>query len=236
MIIAIDGPAGAGKSTIGRAVAQALEFSYLDSGVMYRCVALASIEDPDRSPAEHAAALALELGDRALLDGRDVTAAIRTPAVTARASEVAADPQVRAALVRRQRALTATGDWVAEGRDIGTVVAPHAELKVFLTASEDERARRRARELGGDPADVLAAQRERDTRDRERADSPLEPAADAVILDTTALSPEEVVARIVAFARVRRDAAPGPPPSIAVADPDGNTITFFGDPGAHRSP
>ena len=236
MIIAIDGPAGAGKSTIGRAVAQALGFTYLDSGVMYRCVALASIEDPDRSPAEHAAALALELGDRALLDGRDVTAAIRTPAVTARASEVAADPQVRAALVRRQRALTATGDWVAEGRDIGTVVAPRAELKVFLTASEDERARRRARELGGDPADVLAAQRERDTRDRERADSPLEPAADAVILDTTALSPEEVVARIVALARVRRDAAPGRPPTIAVADPDGNTITFFGDPGAHRSP
>jgi len=205
MIIAIDGPAGAGKSTTARAVAQALGFTYLDSGVMYRCVALESLEDPDRSPAELAAGLALELrGAQVLLSGRDVTAAIRTPAVSARASEVAADADVRTALVARQRALAAHGDWVVEGRDIGTVVAPDATLKIFLTASEGERARRRAHETGEAPAAVLAAQRERDTRDRERAASPLEPASDAVILDTTALSEQQVVAQITALARTRR--------------------------------
>jgi len=205
MIVAIDGPAGAGKSTTARAVAQALGFTYLDSGVMYRCVALESLEHPSASPGELAAALALELrGDRVQLGGRDVTAAIRTPAVSARASEVATDADVRGALVERQRALAAHGDWVVEGRDIGTVVAPDAALKIFLTASEDERARRRARETGEAPAAVLAAQRERDMRDRERAVSPLEPASDAVILDTTALSLPEVVEQITALARARR--------------------------------
>jgi cytidylate kinase len=201
MIVAIDGPAGAGKSTAALAVARELGFRRLDSGAMYRAVALATLIDPSRSPAEHAAALDLELGDRVLLDGRDVTEEIRTPQVSERASEVAAIPAVRAALVELQRSLVTRGDWVVEGRDIGTVVAPDAEVKVFLTASEAARAARRAREQNSDPARVLSAQRDRDARDRHRAHSPLEPAADAVVLDSTALSLDEVVARIVALTR-----------------------------------
>ena len=203
MIVAIDGPAGAGKSTTARAVARALGFGYLDSGAMYRCVALASLEDPAHTPAEHAAALEIELGERVRIAGRDVTDAIRAPRVSARASEVAADPHVRAALVERQRALTSRGDWVAEGRDIGTVVAPDAQVKVFLVADPAVRAERRARETGGDPAEILEQQRRRDERDRAREHSPLEPAADAVVLDTTELSPQEVVERIVALVRAR---------------------------------
>ena len=167
---------------------------------MYRAVALRSLEDPSRSPAELAAALEISLGERVLLDGRDVTEAIREPAVGARASQVAQLPEVRSALVARQRALLADGDWVAEGRDIGTVVAPGAELKVFLTAGEPERARRRALETGEPFAKVLDEQRERDARDRERADSPLREADGAVTLDTTGLTLDEVVARIVELA------------------------------------
>lgn len=207
MIVAIDGPAGAGKSTVAPAVAAALGFTYLDSGAMYRCVALASLEDPSRSPAQLAQTLTIELpraaaGDeRVLLDGRDVTAEIRTADVAQRASVIAADPQVRASLVARQRDLLAAGDWVAEGRDIGTVVAPHAELKVFLTATAAERARRRARERGASIEAVMAEQQERDKRDTERADSPLEPAGDAHVLDTTDLDFDAVVARIVALAK-----------------------------------
>jgi cytidylate kinase len=140
-----------------------------------------------------------------LLDGEDVTAAIRTPEVSAGASTVAALAPVRVAMVDQQRSLIAAGgDWVAEGRDIGTVVWPQAELKVFLTASAEERARRRAAETGQPYAAVLADQRERDARDMGRADSPLRAAADAVELDTTGLDLTEVVARIVALARERR--------------------------------
>jgi cytidylate kinase len=201
MIVAIDGPAGSGKSTVARAVAAALGFTYLDSGAMYRCVALLSLEAAGASAAELAAALEVSLGERVLLDGRDVTHEIRSPAVSAQASVVAADPGVRAALVSRQRELLARGDWVAEGRDIGTIVAPGAAVKVFLTASEAERARRRARELGADPGEVLAEMRARDTRDRDRQHSPLAPAADAVPLDSDGLDPGEVVARIVALVR-----------------------------------
>jgi CMP/dCMP kinase len=201
MIVAIDGPAGSGKSTVARAVAAALGFTYLDSGAMYRCVALLSLEAAGASAAELAAALEVSLGERVLLDGRDVTHEIRSPAVSAQASVVAADPGVRAALVSRQRELLARGDWVAEGRDIGTIVAPGAAVKVFLTASEAERARRRARELGADPGEVLAEMRARDTRDRDRRHSPLAPAADAVPLDSDGLDPGEVVARIVALVR-----------------------------------
>ncbi len=144
MVIAIDGPAGAGKSTIARKVADTLGFTYLDSGAMYRCVALLSLASPEQSPGQLARAAHIEPGERVLLDGRDVTEAIRTSEVSEAASSVAADPQVREAMVARQRELIAGGDWVAEGRDIGTVVAPEAELKVFLTASPEERARRRA--------------------------------------------------------------------------------------------
>jgi cytidylate kinase len=193
MIVAIDGPAGAGKSSVARALAQRLGAAYLDSGAMYRCVALASIEDPAHTPAELAAALQIRLGERVRLDGRDVTAAIRRPDVSARASVVAADPAVRSALVASQRELLASGDWVAEGRDIGTVVAPHADLKIFLTASPEERARRRSEE----PSTAI---RERDERDSARADSPLRAAADARILDTTNLSLEDVVERIAKLA------------------------------------
>ena len=202
MIVAIDGPAGAGKSTVARGVARALGFTYLDSGAMYRCVALAVLEGGGE-PADVARAIELEVGERVLLDGRDVTEAIRTPEVSEAASRIAADPGVREALVEKQRELLASGDWVAEGRDIGTVVAPGAELKVFLTASGEERARRRAAELGADPDTVLAEQALRDERDRTREHSPLEPAPGAVELDTTGLSVDEVVERIAGLVRER---------------------------------
>lgn len=191
MVIAIDGPAGAGKSTVARAVAAALGYTYLDTGAMYRSVALAELRG-----AEHPERAEILLGERVLLDGDDVTDAIRTPEVSERASQVAARPEVRRAMQERQRMLLAEGDWVAEGRDIGTVVCPGAEVKVFLTADDTERARRRAAELGADVEAVLADQRVRDERDRGRADSPLVPAGDAVELDTTGLTIDEVVARI----------------------------------------
>ena len=202
MIVAIDGPAGAGKSTVARGVARALGFTYLDSGAMYRCVALAVLERGGE-PADVARAIDVEVGERVLLDGRDVTEAIRTPEVSEAASRVAADPGVREALVEKQRELIASGDWVAEGRDIGTVVAPGAEVKVFLTASGEERARRRAAELGADPDTVLAEQALRDERDRTREHSPLEPAPGAVELDTTGLSVDEVVERIAGLVKER---------------------------------
>lgn len=200
MVVAIDGPAGAGKSTVAKAVAARLGSTYLDSGAMYRCVALASLERGS-APAEVASDLRIELGERVLLDGRDVTEAIRRPDVSEAASRAAADPAVRAAMVQEQRRLLAHGDWVAEGRDIGTVVAPSAEVKVFLTADPRERARRRAAELGADQDTVLAEQVIRDQRDSTRADSPLVKAPDAVEIDTTGLSLDEVVHRVVALAR-----------------------------------
>ena len=203
MVVAIDGPAGAGKSTVSRAVAAALRFTYLDTGAMYRCVALASLRR-GASAAVLASQIRIALGERVLLDGEDVTEAIRAPEVSERASEVAADPAVRRAMVQEQRRLMSSGDWVAEGRDIGTVVAPDAELKVFLTADPVERARRRAEQLGGADIDaVLAEQMVRDERDSTRADSPLRPADGAVELDTTGLTLEEVVERIVALAAGR---------------------------------
>jgi cytidylate kinase len=201
MIVAIDGPAGAGKSTVARGVAAGLGFTYLDSGAMYRCVGLASLVRPDEPPAALAAGLDLELGERVTLDGRDVTEEIRRPEVTEAASRVAADPGVREALVAKQRELMSRGDWVAEGRDIGTIVAPEAELKVFLTASPQERARRRAEELGTDEQTVLADQALRDQRDRTREHSPLAAAPGAVELDTTGLAVDEVVRRVVELAR-----------------------------------
>jgi CMP/dCMP kinase len=204
MVVAIDGPAGAGKSTVARAVARALGFTYLDSGAMYRCVALAAAQR-EAAPAVVAPLVRVELGERIRLDGRDVTAEIRTPGVSEAASRAAADPAVRRAMVAEQRRLLASGDWVAEGRDIGTVVAPDAEVKVFLTASPQERARRRAAELGVNPATVLAEQTIRDERDRNRAHSPLAPAPGAVVLDCTGLSFDEVVERIVALTRAARE-------------------------------
>jgi cytidylate kinase len=199
MLIAIDGPAGAGKSTVARAVAGALGFTYLDSGAMYRCVALAELRG-----AGDPLGCAIGLDGGVTLDGEDVTAAIRTPEVSERASEVAARSEVREALVAKQRELIAGGDYVAEGRDIGTVVAPGAELKVFLTAAPEERARRRAAELGADAGRVLREQALRDERDATRAHSPLAAAPDAVEVDTTGLDVDAVVARIVALAQERR--------------------------------
>jgi CMP/dCMP kinase len=200
MVVAIDGPAGAGKSSVARALAEELGFTYLDSGAMYRSVALAALER-GASPSEVAPSVRIELGERVLLDGRDVTAEIRTPEVSEAASRAAADPTVRGAMAGEQRRLLAGGDWVAEGRDIGTVVAPDAEVKVFLTADPAERARRRAAELGVDPATVLAEQTIRDQRDLGREHSPLQPAADAVVLDSTGLTLPEVVARLAALVR-----------------------------------
>jgi cytidylate kinase len=209
MVIAIDGPAGAGKSSVARAVAEELGFTYLDSGAMYRCVALAALEagiDPDDG--ETVGPLARELqirldGRRALLGDRDVSAAIREPGVTAAASRVSVHPEVRDAMVARQRQLIASGSYVAEGRDIGTVVSPDSPLKVFLTASDEERARRRAAETGEDFESVLDAQRRRDARDSEREHGALRAADDAVPLDTTGLGLEEVVGRVVGLARER---------------------------------
>jgi cytidylate kinase len=227
VLVAIDGPAGAGKSTVANAVARRLGFTYLDSGAMYRCVALLSLASPGTPSAELARVARIELGERSagtrsagiaesanapantrvLLDGRDVSEEIRSPEVSEEASRVAADAGVRAALVSSQRALIARGDWVAEGRDIGTVVAPEAELKVFLTASPEERARRRAADLGADPRTVLAEQALRDERDATREHSPLAAAPGAVVLDTSGLTVEEVVERIATLARAVSTAA-----------------------------
>ena len=205
MIVAIDGPAGAGKSTVARACAEALGFTYLDTGAMYRCVALASLRDPGCDPAS----LDIEVGDRIRLDGEDVTDEIRSAQVTAEASRVAADPGVREAMASRQRSLLASGDWVAEGRDIGTVIAPHAELKVFLTADPRERARRRAEQTGRPVDEVLAEQAERDARDGAREISPLRQAGDAVELDTSGLTVDEVCGRVEALVAERRAGGAG---------------------------
>lgn len=209
MVIAIDGPAGAGKSTVARALATELGFTYLDSGAMYRCVALAALRrdldlDDAEAMAELAGKIAISLGgDTVELDGEDVSTEIREPAVSEASSRVSVHPGVREAMVARQRELIAAGHYVAEGRDIGTVVSPESPLKVFLTASAEERARRRAEQTGEGPEAVLAAQRERDRRDETREHSALRAADDAVELDTTGLDQGEVVTRIASLARER---------------------------------
>jgi cytidylate kinase len=214
VLIAIDGPAGAGKSTVSRSLAARLGFTYLDSGAMYRCVGLLALDAPGQAPATLARSARIEFAaersrkgafqPRVLLDRRDVSEAIRAPDVSEAASRVAADRGVREALVAKQRQLIAGGDWVAEGRDIGTVVAPDAELKVYLTADAAERARRRAVELGADQATVMAEQTLRDQRDSTRAHSPLEAAPGAVVLDTTGMTIEQVVERIAQLALAAR--------------------------------
>ena len=201
MVIAIDGPAGAGKSTVARAVADALEFTYLDSGAMYRAVALGGLRQPDRHPADVAADLDIELSERVIANGEDVTEAIRTTQVAEAASRVATDERVRAALVQKQRELLSSGNWVAEGRDIGTVVAPGAELKIFLTASPEARARRRAVELGTDWQTVMKDQALRDEQDANREHSPLRAAVDAIELDSTDRTAEDVASQIVGLVR-----------------------------------
>ena len=196
MVVAIDGPAGAGKSTVARAAARALGFPFLDSGAMYRAVGLMTLRHGGAA-SEQAERLEIQLGERVIANGEDVTDAIRMPEVSEAASKVATNDRVRAALVEKQRALLDAGDWVAEGRDIGTVVAPGAEVKVFLTASPEERARRRAAELGTDVDTVMRDQALRDAQDSGREHSPLKQAPGAVELDTTGLTVDEVVQRIV---------------------------------------
>src|SRR3954468_4999590 len=203
-VVAIDGPAGSGKSTVARAVAKRLGVAYLDTGAMYRSVAFAALGqgvDPADGEAlsKLAAGLDIQLGGRVLVDGVDATVAIRGPEVTAIVSAVSAHPAVRTDMVRRQREWAAAhGGGVAEGRDIGTVVFPDADAKVFLTASEEERARRRQRDDRAPDVNAVAADlARRDAQDSNRAASPLRPADDAVVIDTTGRTVDAVVDEVL---------------------------------------
>jgi cytidylate kinase len=225
MIVAIDGPAGSGKSTVAREVARRLGFTYLDSGAMYRAVTLGALErGADLANGAALGALAQELdielrrrdhdNAQVIVDGRDVSDAIREPRVTGASSTVAAHPEVRAALLTKQRALMASGNYVAEGRDIGTVVAPDAPVKAFLTADPEERARRRAAELERrgqsiDREEVAAAIEQRDTLDSTRSAAPLRRAEDAELIDTTGLDPGQVADQVMALVERARAAAGG---------------------------
>jgi len=204
LVVAIDGPAGAGKSTVGRAVAARLGLGYLDTGAMYRAVTFAALRrgiDPaeDDVVATLASSVEMSLEDSSVtVDGVDATVEIRGREVTAAVSAVAANGRVRSELVRRQRAWVADhGGGVVEGRDIGSVVFPDATLKLFVTASPRVRAERRVAEIGGDVAEVEASIVERDRKDSTRAESPLTESSDAVVVDTTGLTVDEVVARIL---------------------------------------
>ena len=222
LIIAIDGPVGSGKSTLARRVAELMGYVYIDTGAMYRSIALKALRrGVALEAADSLTALAgdtrIDLrardgGQQVFLDGEDVTSAIRTPEVAQTASKVAVVPGVRRVLVAEQRRAGGQGGVVMEGRDIGTVVFPDAELKIFLTASPEIRAERRWREhqQKGDSIDLartLDEIRERDRRDREREDSPLVRAKDAVVVDSTAMEPEEVARLVVMLARENKSAA-----------------------------
>ncbi len=218
LIIAIDGPVGSGKSTLARRVAELLSYIYIDTGAMYRAVALKGLRQGVAIDPEHANVLealargtcidlrAQDGGQRVFLDGEDVTAAIRTPEAAQAASKIAVIAGVRHVLVAEQRRAGQQGGVVMEGRDIGSVVFPDAQLKIFLTASPEIRAERRWREhqQKGDTIDLgrtLEEIRERDRRDQGRATSPLVRAPDAVVIDSTAMEPEEVAGLVVMLAK-----------------------------------
>jgi cytidylate kinase/pantoate ligase/cytidylate kinase len=215
MIITLDGPAGAGKSSAARALAARLGWCYMDTGAMYRTVTLVALErsiplDDAARMAALAESLQIEFRvGRVLVDGRDVSAEIRTERITAATRPVADAPAVRAAMKHIQRRMAAGLDIVTEGRDQGSEVFPHADVKVFVTASPEERARRRHREeeargSGLTLADIQAAQAVRDDGDRSRAVGAMRAAEDAVTLETDGLSPDEVVDRLVALVEARR--------------------------------
>jgi cytidylate kinase len=211
LIIAIDGPSGAGKGTVARAVASNLGYRHVDSGAMYRAVGWKALRegialDDEASVSALASRAHIEVGATTTVDGEDVTRAIRTPEIDRAAAAVARLPTVRTVLVARQRELAANGGIVMEGRDIGTVVFPHADVKLYLDASADERARRRAHDPAhhGGPekvSDVATLLTERDRLDSTRAASPLYAAADAIVIDTTDKIIEEVVAEVMEIVR-----------------------------------
>lgn len=223
--VAIDGPAGAGKSTVARLVAAELGLIYVDTGAMYRAVTWSVLEHR-LSPADRSAVAALleglEIalepsadGQRVLVNGTDVTGRLRTAEVTGAVSEIAQIPEVRRYLTRMQQTIAAGGGVVMDGRDIGTQVMPEAELKIFLTASVEERARRRYEELkaSGETVELDQLAREiaeRDRKDEEREVAPLRRAADAVVIDSTAMPVGEVVERIVQLAQAKESKAKGP--------------------------
>lgn len=213
-VLAVDGPSGSGKGTVSAMLARRLGWHLLDSGALYRLVALAASEQGVPTDAAQALAgvarrmeIAFRAGDDGIaaeLDGRDVTGRLRTEAVSRGASEVAAVPAVRTALLERQRAFAVPPGLVADGRDMGTAVFPDARLKVFLTASPEERARRRYKQLKEKGIDVRLRDLSRDIAERDRRDasrpvSPLRPAEDARVLDSTSMTPDDVVERIMAW-------------------------------------